>query len=173
MKTKVSVNIILSAKNKTQVVKNKLGKTNGFSLIPPTDSIKIMILWNMSRWRQSCYLSGSVCRANSGSSRWSAPCRSVHAHRGDRSLVLGLFHTPSAQRFLQIKQNNYQTTAHVINRHRIRTIQVLGILTSLMWCVSCWSRMLGQDIPQQRITLLCAFKLLTNGISAKQWSLIW
>lgn len=56
--------------------------------------------------RRSCYLSGSVCRADSGSSRWSALCTSARARRADRSLVLGLFRIPSAQRFLRIKQTN-------------------------------------------------------------------
>lgn len=61
-----------------------------------------------SRCRQSCYLSGSVYRANSGSSRWSALCRSVRGHSQDMSLVLGLFHIPSAQRILQIKKREQQ-----------------------------------------------------------------
>lgn len=101
------------------------------------------------------YLSGSVCRANSGSSRWSALCRSVHVHRKDRFLALGLFRMPCAQRFLWLEQENSQTTTpppRSTNKNK-QAIQVLYALTSLTWCASCGGRQLGQDVPQQQITL--------------------
>lgn len=118
--------------------------------------------------KRTCgYLSGSVCRANSGSSHWNARCRSVHAHRKDRCLALGLFHIPYAQRFLWSKWENGQTTTSTEkHKQNKQPIQVQRALTSLTWCASCGGRQLGQDVPPQQFTLGLMLLKWTEGISA-------
>lgn len=61
----------------------------------------------------SHYRCDSACRANSGSCRWSAPCRSVRAHRKDKPLVPGLSRIPSAQTLLHIRHKHSEKPVYI------------------------------------------------------------
>lgn len=61
--------------------------------------IQSSLIFTLGCWVQ--YLSDSVCRADSGSSRWSVRCRSARARRADRCPAPGLSRRPSAQKSLR------------------------------------------------------------------------